>query len=145
MSKILAPIFVSLLLAVPALADELFVYPKEKQSPEQQQKDEYECYQWAKHQSGVDPARASQPAPNQVGDHAGGTARGGLRGAAVGAVLGEVISDDAGKGAAAGAILGGIRGRRQSVAGQQQGQQDTLNRYNKAYSVCLEARGYAVK
>lgn len=144
MTRALLAIAIISLLAPAALAD-VFVYPKNNQSQEKQQQDEYQCYQWAKAQSGVDPARASQPAPNQIGDNAAGTARGGLRGAAAGAVLGEIISDDAGKGAAAGAVLGGMRGRRQSIAGKDQAQKDSLDSYTKAYSVCLEARGYAVK
>ena len=38
-----------------ALAEDAFVYPKNDQSMEQQQKDKFECYNWAKGQTGFDP------------------------------------------------------------------------------------------
>ena len=59
-----------------------FIYPSEGQTPEQQQKDEGECYVWAKGQTGYDPANppqvAAAPPPQQ---RQGGR----LRGAAAGA------------------------------------------------------------
>ena len=39
-----------------AMAQDFFVYPKNDQNTEQQQKDEGECYVWSKNQSGFDPA-----------------------------------------------------------------------------------------
>jgi hypothetical protein len=33
------------------------VYPSKGQSPQQQQKDEGECYVWAKNSTGIDPGR----------------------------------------------------------------------------------------
>lgn len=43
----------------PAEADQLFVYPKEGQSAEQQAADRYQCHSWAKEQTGFDPTRPS--------------------------------------------------------------------------------------
>ena len=45
----------------PALAQELFIYPKQGQSQEQQDNDRYECYRWAADKSGFDP---TQPGGN---------------------------------------------------------------------------------
>jgi len=45
-----------------ALAQQ-YVYPKEGQSPQQQQQDEYACYQWAVQQTGFDPSKAAPPPP----------------------------------------------------------------------------------
>lgn len=138
-----------------AMADELFIYPTKGQSKEQMEKDKYDCYQWAKQNSGFDPMeqpKATTPPPQQQ------ARRGGvLRGAAVGAAVGGIAdgSDGAGKGAAAGALVGGMRQRRQvrdDVSQQEQWEQEQAanyqkNRenYNRAYSACLEGKGYTVK
>ena len=81
-------------------AAEVFVFPKNAQTKEQQEQDEFSCYKWAKEQTGFDPNKpveqASAPAPK------GGAASGAAKGAAVGAI-GGAIAGDAGKGAAIGA------------------------------------------
>jgi hypothetical protein len=38
-----------------ASADQVFIYPRQNQSPEQQASDRYACHQWAVSQTGVDP------------------------------------------------------------------------------------------
>jgi OmpA family protein len=119
-----------------------YVYPQKGQSPDQQKRDSYECYDWAKKQSGVDPGQPPPPAP--PGQHAGGTVRGAGRGAAGGAAIGA-IAGDAGKGAAAGAVVGGVRGRRQSKAASQQQQAATQDSYNRAFAACMDGRGYSVR
>jgi hypothetical protein len=143
------------------LAQDLVIYLAKGQSQEQMEKDKYECYTWAKQQSGFDPMqqpKATQPPPQQEAPK-GGVVRGAARGAAVGAVVGEIAKDDAGKGAktgaAAGAIVGSARRRdqrrQQQQAEQQWAQQQTANytknrdKYNRAYGACLEAREYSVK
>jgi PAB1-binding protein PBP1 len=143
-----------------AQAQDLFVYPANGQSQDQQQKDEYDCYSWAKQNTGYDPAQpqsASVPPPaaeEPVGGAGRGAVRGGLTGLAVGAIAG-----DAGKGAAIGAVSGGLIGgiRRHDQSNQQQQQQaqyqqqasaelsQRRNDYNRAYAACLEGRGYTVK
>ena len=81
--------------------------------------------------------------------------RGRLGGAAAGAAIGA-IAGDAGKGAAIGAITGGLGGRRASIQGkaaQSQSNQQAaanqsaalLNDYKKAFSVCMEGKGYTIK
>ncbi len=132
----------------------VFPYPKNKQSAEQQQKDEGECYAWARQQTGIDPS-APPPAPQEVKKAQGG----GLAGAAGGAVAGTAIgaiAGDTGKGAAIGATAGAIRGRRQqrkankqaekqAQAAASQQQQKSIDVFKKAFAGCIEGRGYSVK
>ena len=119
------------------------------------EQDKYQCYGWAKNNTGFDPMQATSPsAYAQYGAQPGGVVRGGARGAAVGAV-GGAIGGNAGKGAAigaaAGALVGGMRRRDaqiqqdQANAQMQQQYQAARNDYNRAYAVCLEGRGYSVK
>ena len=56
-------------------ANELTIYPAEDQSAEQQEKDKFECYQWAKNDSGFDPMetpKASTPPPSGEKKKGGG-------------------------------------------------------------------------
>jgi Glycine zipper len=137
---------------VSAVQAEVFVYPKPGQSQQAFEIDQFECHNWAKQQTGFDPARppqtaAAPPPPPGVA----GTA---ARGAAVGAV-GGAIGGDAGKGAAVGAGVGATAGamrrhqyNRQVAQTQQQAQaqhQASYANYDRAYAVCLQGRGYAVK
>ena len=137
---------------VDAGSNDLYVYPKNGQSQEQQKKDRYECHMWAVQQTGYDPT-APQQAPQQSTARGGQAVRGAGRGAALGAI-GGAIGGDAGKGAAIGAAVGGTAGvmrragdqRRQEEQRQQQAasQQAKRGEYNRALSTCLEARGYTV-
>ncbi len=135
------------------------IYPKQNQTAEQQEKDKFECYNFAKQNSGFDPmAPVQATAPPAAEAPAGGAVRGAARGAAVGAV-GGAIAGDAGKGAAIGAatggVIGGVRRRdqaqREQVAQEQYVSQQQANYnqkrdgYNRAYGACLEGRGYTVK
>ena len=142
----------ALWLSAPLRADDLMIYPKGGQSPEQQEKDKFECYGWAKNESGFDPMApptATAPPPQQQARQGGV-----LRGAARGAVIGEIVDDDWETGAKVGAAIGGMRRadqKRKEAQAQQQWEQEQQqiyaekrNRYNRAYSVCLEARDYSV-
>ncbi|RUM90281.1 MAG: hypothetical protein DSZ23_02040 [Thermodesulfatator sp.] len=143
--------------ATPGMIDlsnaDMMIYPAKGQSPEQQQKDEFECHQWAVQQTGFDPTTAQQ-APIQETTKRGRGLRGAAGGALVGAGIGA-IAGDAGKGAAIGAatggVGGGIRQRRSNKQAEQTNQQAQANQqalmdqYNKARAVCLEGRGYTVK
>lgn len=157
-----------------AAAQDLIIYPAKGQDAALQAKDEAECQAWAKQNTGIDPvalaAQASQPAPVAAAPTPTAApqherARGAARGAAVGAAAGA-ISGDAGEGAAKGAVVGtavgGARKReakREAAAAQEQAQQQAkataaaadaevqqkLATYQKAWSACLEGRGYTVK
>jgi len=154
------PLFTTLLLLAalttgPALAQELIIFPAQGQSEEQMEKDKYDCYQWAKKETGFDPMeppKATEPPPKQEAKKGGV-----VRGAALGAAVGGIVdgSDGAAKGAAAGGVVGGARRRSQRREQQYKEQQwaqeqaanyqQTRNTYNRAYSACLEGKGYTVK
>jgi len=112
-----------LVFSLPAAAQKPIVYPAKGQSAQQQKKDDTECLAWAKQNTGIDPAVASAPPPQ-----------------------------DAGTGAAAGAAVGTMAGGRkarqnQQAANQQaqQQQQQTMATYYRAYGACMEGRGYTIK
>ena len=131
---------------------EVFVYPKQGQTQQQFEQDQFVCHQWARSQTGVDP---SQPVAVATAPPAtGGAVRGAARGAALGAV-GGAIGGDAGRGAAIGAGVGATAGlmrqnrynrqvaqQNQEAQGQQQAD---LSRYDRAYATCMEGRGFQVR
>jgi hypothetical protein len=163
----------------PAQSINLFAFPKNNQSADQQLKDESDCYGSAKQRTGID-AQAPPPrglseeekkaAQQQAAENApkaeGGRVRGAARGAAGGAAVGA-IAGDAGKGAAAGAVLGTMKGgmtqrqanaqsKQQSAAQTAAAQkkadeqlllqhQEGVDTFQRAFSACMDARGYSVK
>ena len=139
-----------------AFASELYIYPAKGQSSEQQDKDKFECYNWAKNDTGFDPMAVptTSTAPPSSQKKSGGVVRGGLGGAALGAIIGD-SSKSAKRGAVAGGLIGGVRQssqNRQTEQNRQQWEQqesanyaNNRNNYNRAYSACLEGRGYTVK
>jgi len=134
----------------------LYIFPSNDQDAATQSADESACYKWAMEQTGYDPLNPPTIEAAPVDTSPDGSAiRGGARGAAGGAAIGA-IAGDAGKGAAIGAVVGGVRGRRQSKqadAAQAQGNSQAaanqsaamLNDYKKAFSVCMEGKGYTIK
>jgi hypothetical protein len=141
----------------PAQAVGLFVNPQKQQDASLQSKDEAECYNAAKQQSGIDPANlaaSTQPA-QPANTPSGGGVKGAAGGAAAGAAIGAVAGD-AGTGAAVGATAGAIHGRRQQKKAQKQAQQQAqqqqasaqqqnLDTFKRGMSACLDSRGYSVK
>jgi hypothetical protein len=132
----------------------LFVNPKNNQTPEQQANDEKTCYTTAQQQTGIDPSAPSAP-PAEAAKTQGGGAKGAARGAAGGAAIGG-ITGDAGTGAAVGATAGAVRGRRQQKKANKQAEQQAaqqsqaqqkqqLDTFRRAFSSCIDARGYSVK
>jgi hypothetical protein len=70
----------------PTLGSDMFIYPNKGQSQKQHDKDKYDCYGWAKQQTGFDPMaqpKATAPSPPQEAPK-GGVVRGAGRGALVG-------------------------------------------------------------
>jgi hypothetical protein len=128
-------------------------YPAKGQPKEKQATDSSECRAWAQQTTGIDPAVASQPAPQQSGPAVGGgqRARGAVRGAAAGAVVGEVANGDSGHGAKVGATAGVVAGgsrarqeRRAQNSAAQQNQQNAMGTFNNAWGTCMKGRGYTV-
>jgi len=134
----------------------LYVFPANNQDQETQYADESACYKWAKEQTGFDPKNPpkiqGKPADKSPdGSMVKGAAGGAAAGAAIGAITG-----DAGEGAAVGAIIGGLKGRRARKMGdkveQAQNEQaaaaklkELESNFNKAFTACMEAKGYTVK
>jgi len=134
----------------------LYVFPSNDQTQETMDADEIACYKWAKEQTGVDPINPPQIQAATVDQSPDGSAVvGAAKGAAAGAAIGA-IAGDAGKGAAIGAVVGGLGGRRAKKIGDQQEQQQNnqsaastekalMDNFNKAFSACMEGKGYTVK
>lgn len=159
--RLVLPTILCLLLSEPLCAQNagMYIYPSKGQSPQQQDKDRYECHSWAVQQTGFDPSKSNptnpgylDPQPSQPSQRH--VLRGAGRGAALGAV-GGAIAGDAGKGAAAGAAMGGTVGvfrrrddRQQQAASQQQQQAQAqaaqTTSYQRAMAACLQGRGYNV-
>lgn len=141
MNKFLAvATLMTVAVAQTATASDMFAYPKQGQSAEQQSKDDFDCYRWAQQRTGYDPRR---PATSS-GQTSGATGRGILRGALLGAAIGEIADNKGGEGAAIGGLLGGVRGH---SSGQRQAQSAAAaerNAFNRAYKACMEGRGYSV-
>jgi len=133
----------------------MYVFPNENQDAPTQETDEIDCYKWAKAQSGIDPMNITVEAEQVEAGPDGSAVRGAARGAAAGAAIGA-IAGDAGKGAAIGATaggMGGVRGKRSGDAKQQekneqsaaQQEQGMMDEFKKAFSVCMDAKGYTIK
>ena len=155
------PIVILLFPVSEALSQELFIYPEKDQSAEQQEKDKFDCYGWAKSNAGFDPMApptATAPRPRKEAAK-GGAGRGALRGLALGTAVGA-IRGSGGKqaratGAAVGGLVGGMRRsdqKRQEEADLKAWEQEQVanyqrdrNNYNRAYGACLEGRGYTVR
>ena len=138
---------------VQALGQQIFAYPAKGQTLEQQNRDQQECAGWAVQQVGFPTAQPSPAKSASQGQPvAGGMVRGAAGGAALGAV-GGAIAGNAGKGAAigagTGALFGGVRqhnrNKQQANKAQQASQPDNNAAYNRAYSACLQGRGYTVQ
>ena len=150
-------------LAGPVSAQDPIIYPAEGQSRDQQERDEFECFRWARDQTGFDPMatpRATSAPPSQEATR-GGAGRGAVAGAATGAIVGGIAGGRSGAGRGAliggggGALIGGMR--RESQRNQQQRERDqwereqaanytrARNEYNRAFAACMSGRGYIVK
>ena len=56
--KVLMVAIFTLLIVGTSQAQELYIYPAKGQSSQQQEKDKFECYTWAKNDTGFDPMEA---------------------------------------------------------------------------------------
>jgi hypothetical protein len=137
----------------------MYVFPAKDQKPEQQAIDEQACYSWAIQQSGVDPLNLTPTQPQAVDKSPDGSvAAGAAMGAIGGAVIGGIVHPyyHSGGAAVAGAMVGGMAGAarkaKKDAQKEQQAQQTAaatdqarIDSFRKAYSVCLEGKGYSVK
>jgi outer membrane lipoprotein SlyB len=144
---------------------QIYFYPNQGQSTEQQSRDHYACYNWAVDQTGFDPSVSSivpeqrvrvvpMPPPGQDT----------IAMSIAGAVLGALIAGPrhAGGGALIGAASGAIAGAASDISREESARQmeEAYNNRNqardihkekkalafrRAMSACLEGRGYTVK
>lgn len=143
----------------------LYSYPTKGQSPEQSDRDRYECHMWAVKQSGFDPSGPNVPPPQRVRVVAGpppgvNTVGGAVTGAAIGAAVSSY--GHAAGGAVVGAVLGGALGasvdaqnaeetrRAQERVDARDNQraaawEQKASGYRRAATACLEGRGYNVR
>jgi hypothetical protein len=137
----------------------VFVYPTQGQSPEQTERDRYECHLWAVQQTGVDPSRDNNAYERVVVQPANPPGSGAVGGAIAGAIIGSIIGGP--RNAGAGLILGGATGaivgsaadaNAQVQADQTQAQinqsaaagRARAESYRRAIGACLQGRGYTV-
>jgi hypothetical protein len=147
----------------------VYFYPAQGRSipAEQQDRDKYECNEWAVQKTGFDPSLPNTPPHQRVRVVADGPAPG--TGTAIGAVSGAVVGSavsrpwHAGEGAVLGAIAGAAIGgiadaERTADADRVQARADADARgartaalerkamdFRRAMAACLEGRGYDVR
>ena len=152
--RLLFTVMIMITLMAPTLqAQELFVFPAQGQSQEQQDMDEFQCHRFARERTGFDPMQspsATRARPQTQGGVFGGAARGALLGTAVGAITGDTRRGAA-IGASSGGLLGGMRrsdsrSQQDSWAREQTAiYQRNRSDWNRAFTACMEGRGYTVR
>ena len=138
----------------------LSAFPAKGQDRATQEKDEFDCYRWAKENTGIDPLAPAQASATSGGSEGGEVAKGALKGAAVGAAagagIGAIAGGKAGKGAAIGALAGTLGGAAKGHSDSEEAQQraaaeqtaaanKTKAAFNNGFAACLEGKGYTVK
>lgn len=138
----------------------IFVYPAAGQSPEQTERDRYECHIWAVQQTGVDPSRADASAYERVVvQPANPPGAGAVAGAIGGAIIGSILGGpgNAGAGLIIGGATGAVVGSASDAHAQAQARQTQheinesasagrarADSYRRAIGACLQGRGYTV-
>ena len=144
---------------------DVYIYPANQQTAEQSERDRYECYVWASGESGFDPAAENTPQQARVvrvavneNPNQGAT----IAGTIIGAIAGAALDDRRGHGVAVGAGVGAMigagveqQGQRKVEAEARQAAQEIaasnsdhdirMASYRRAFSACLEGRGYVVR
>lgn len=143
----------------------VYAYPQQGQSPQQLDRDKYECSSWATQQSGFNPSAPNVPPHERVQVVGGPPPGSGVAvGAITGGILGAAVSRprDAGAGLLLGALLGGAIGAGAEASADAQAQaaansnanahmqaqaaqiERKASDYRRALGACLEGRGYSV-
>lgn len=158
------------LLMLPSVAfatqDNLYIYPASGQTEQQLEQDRYHCYVWASRETGFDPT-STQPVTRMVkvpvganknkGAASAGTVVGTIAGAAIGSRH-HRVAEGAIVGAVAGTVIGSViedsgqkaarqeaEQKAEDVAQQQQDAALGKSEYRRAFSACLEGKGYVVR
>ena len=114
---------------------QVVAYPEKGQSPEQTAKDMAECNQWAFKATG-------EKKPGEEGLKAGAESAviEGAIGAAAGSIIGGVLG---GPGSWA-TLFGVIDAQHAGVGSAKDAARTAQGKYERAYALCMRARGYAV-
>jgi hypothetical protein len=144
----------------------VYAYPQQGQTPQQLDRDRYECSTWATQQTGFNPSAPNVPPHERVQVVGGPPPGSGVAvGAITGGILGAAVSSprNAGAGLLLGALLGGAVGAGAeasadanaqaaadaNVNARTQAQAAQIERkasdYRRALGACLEGRGYSIK
>jgi len=146
----------------PPPVSQVYAYPLRGQTPEQQDRDHYECSTWATQQTGFDPSAPGVPPHDRVAIVSAGPPPGTNTaiGAVAGAIIGAAIAPrwQAAPAALAGAIVGSAVGSTADAANSQAtrqvvvsdrraaaAQEEQAGNHRRAIAACLDARGYSVK
>ncbi len=149
----------------PEQVAEVIAYPSQGQTPEQLDRDRYECHNWAVKQTGFDPSIPGVPPHQRIvvrgpppPPPGSGVAAGAITGAVLGAIIGGPRNSGATAlvGAVAGAAVGGVAETQQAEAARDAEdraiasagpppQEQRAGAYRRAITACLEGRGYAVR
>ena len=136
----------------------VYFYPTQGQSPEQQERDRYECYGWAVKQTGFDPSQRLPPQERVTVVPARAPGETTVAGAFTGALIGAMVAGP--RNAAGGALVGATAGGLLGAASEDQQRAEAARietyrgnshyrseaaEYRRAMSACLEGRGYSVK
>jgi hypothetical protein len=144
---------------------DLYIYPANQQSADQLERDRFECYVWGSGEAGFDPsADDSNPSARvvRVAVDKNPNQNAAIVGTIVGSIAGAAIDDRHGAGIAIGASVGTLIGAGIEQQGQRKVEaqaQQTANEvaearvdsdqrmanYRRAFSACLEGRGYVVR
>jgi hypothetical protein len=143
----------------------VYAYPQQGQSPQQLDRDKYECSSWATQQSNFNPSAPNVPPHERVQVVGGPPPGSGVAvGAVTGGILGAAVSNprNAGAGLLLGALLGGAIGAGAEASADAQAQaaansnanahmqaqaaqiERKASDYRRALGACLEGRGYSV-
>src|SRR6185295_532036 len=133
----------------PAKSVGLFAYPMYEQDPEQQLKDENDCYSSAKQQTGVDAQAPPPAAPSaeeqQAAQKQAAQQAAAAVGATAGAVRGRRQQKKAQQGAQQQAAEQTAQAQHQAQAEANAKHQEAIDTFKRAFSACMEARKYSVK
>ena len=146
--------------ATAATAPALYFYPAQGQNEALQDRDRFECYRWARQQTGTDPGMAPLRVPASAAQRPAAPGAGVAVGAITGSVIGAAVASPrhGGEAMVLGALIGAVVGAAAEQAGAQERQQARderaraahfrarlpLEEFRRALSACMTGRGYGV-
>jgi len=133
---------------------DIHAYPSKGQTHEQQNKDKWQCHQWATEQTGIDPISMAEkeikPPESPSDSVASGAKKGLFHGLIAGEIRGGNFAQSVPMGTGIGALMTLRRHRKEMEKQHQEYVQAhneraaKLKTYDKTYGVCMKGRGYTV-